>query len=131
MRKFICIGLLITFCYSCSKDSNGGSKFIGKYEVRGSSPDGYMIAYTNELGDTTYATGKSGWIYQINGDTGHCYNLTIIPGFVFADCNNTTGTINIFFDNALKAAKTVSMFTETVPDRFGGMSCGITTSACN
>jgi len=126
MNKIIFIVFVSICCFSCKKSSNANIKV--KYEVQGSSADGYKISYTNELGQTAYTQANSGWTYEINGEAGECYKLTIIPSRF---CQNS-GTINIFFDNNLKATKSVTEFTQSVPDdQTGGMSCGITTTACN
>ena len=125
MQKFI---LLVFICFSLSNcKKNNKSSFTVKYEVQGSSSTGYDIAYTNELGQTSYTQANNGWTYQINGKSGQCYKLTIIP---HQYCSNS-GTGNIFFNNSLKATKSVTQFSESVPNQIGGMSCGFTITACN
>jgi hypothetical protein len=118
--------VLLSFV-GCSKEDESDSKLVIKYEVQGASPDGYDAAYTNELGQTSYLRVYNGWTYEVNGEKGKCYTLTIIPHI---SCG-WSGTINIFVDNSLKASKSVSAFTESVENRTGGRSCGITQTVCN
>lgn len=121
---FFVLFIIIT-SFSCSKSKD--SKTIIKYEVQGASPEGYDAAYSNELGTTSYLRVYSGWTYEVNGQNGKCYTLTIIP---HVNCG-WSGTINIFFNNSLKVTKSVTTFTESVTNQSGGMSCGITQTACN
>jgi len=122
MRYFLLAVAVLLF--SCKKN---GDDVTVKYEVQGSSTNGYYIAYTNEAGSISYTTGNPGWTYTVNGKNGGFYTLRIIP---HSNCS-TSGTVNIFFDSRLKATQTVGTFTGSVQNQSGGMSCGLEVKACN
>ena len=125
MRLNLFLAVLIITSLSCSK--NKDDKTVVKYEVLGTSPEGYDAAYTNELGLTSNLRVFSGWTFEITGEKGKCYTLTIIP---YLNCDSS-GTINIYINNKLQASKFVLSFNETVPDPFGRPNCGISQTACN
>jgi hypothetical protein len=124
---------LLTICsmllLSCSKDSgnSSGSNKV-KYEVLGSSTEGYDVSYIDGSGQTQWTKVNSGWTYEVNAKQGVCYILTIIP---HSDCNSS-GTLNIYINNSLRASKIVGSFQGTsVTNSSGGTSCGTLTEACN
>jgi hypothetical protein len=115
------------FLLSCSKGSDSSSNKV-RYEVLGSSAEGYDVSYIDESGQTQWTKVNSGWTYETNAKQGVCYILTIIP---HTDCNSS-GTLNIYINNNLRASKIVGSFQGTsVTNSTGGTSCGALTEACN